>query len=60
MPQMQVLLSAPLPEAAASSSLLEQGVCLSRDTFAQATSAQPAQTSHEVCESCSQGIADVN
>lgn len=58
--QMQVLLGAPVPEAAASSSLLGEGVCLSMDTFAQATSAELAQASHEVCVSCSQGIAGVN
>lgn len=58
--QMQVFLSAPVPEAAALSSLLEEGVCPSTDTFGQATLAEPAQTGRVVGVRLSQGFADVN
>lgn len=55
--QMQVFLSAPVPEAAGPSSLLAEGVCPSTDTFGQATLAQPG---YAVGVSWSQEIAGVD
>lgn len=57
--QIQVFLSAAVPEAAAPSSLLAEGACPSTDTFGQGTSAGAAQSGSVVGVSCSQGTADV-